>query len=65
MVERGVVVARRWWSRRPHGDAGMATAEYAVVIVAAVAFAAVLYKIVTSPAVQQALAAIVMRALKG
>jgi hypothetical protein len=65
MVDRVAAVVRRGGWRRPGGDAGMATAEYAVVIVAAVAFAAVLYKIVTSPAVQQALTAIVMRALKG
>ena len=44
-------------------DAGMTTAEYAVGTVAAVAFAAVLYKVVRSPAVSSALGAIVQSAL--
>jgi hypothetical protein len=44
-------------------DAGMSTAEYAVGTVAAVAFAAVLYKIVRSDAVSAALTAIVNKAL--
>jgi hypothetical protein len=44
-------------------DAGMTTAEYAVGTVAAVAFAAVLYKIVRSGAVQSALTAIIQSAL--
>jgi hypothetical protein len=39
-------------------DAGMTTAEYAVGTVAAVAFAAILYKVVRSPAVQDALSSI-------
>ncbi|MBB5871316.1 hypothetical protein F4553_004695 [Allocatelliglobosispora scoriae] len=45
-------------------DAGMSTAEYAVGTLAAVAFAGILFKVVTSNAVQSALAAIVQRALK-
>ena len=53
---------RRWLRR--HGEAGMTTADYAVGIVAAVAFAGILLKVLTSPAVQQALTAIVTRALK-
>jgi hypothetical protein len=44
-------------------DAGMSTAEYAVGTVAAVAFAAVLYKIITSSAVRSALSGIVQHAL--
>jgi hypothetical protein len=48
---------------RSTGDAGMSTAEYAVGTVAAVAFAAVLYKVVRSPAVQSALSDIVTSAL--
>jgi hypothetical protein len=44
-------------------DAGMATAEYAVGTVAAVAFAAVLFKVVHSSAVQAALSHIVTSAL--
>jgi hypothetical protein len=46
------------------GDEGMTTAEYAVGTLAAVAFAGVLLKVVTSGAVQAALAAIVQRALR-
>ncbi|HST49049.1 DUF4244 domain-containing protein [Jatrophihabitans sp.] len=45
------------------GEAGMATAEYAVGTVAAVAFAAVLFKVVHSSAVQTALSHIVTSAL--
>jgi hypothetical protein len=42
----------------------MTTAEYAVGIVAAVAFAGILLKVLTSPTVQQALTSIVTKALK-
>ena len=44
-------------------DDGMTTAEYAVGIIAAVAFAGILYKVVTSGTVVTALTAIVKRAL--
>ncbi|MFF1722386.1 DUF4244 domain-containing protein [Streptomyces sviceus] len=44
-------------------DDGMVTSEYAMGIVAAVAFAVVLYKVVTSGAVSAELQAIVKRAL--
>ncbi|WP_338179223.1 DUF4244 domain-containing protein [Jatrophihabitans sp.] len=44
-------------------DAGMTTAEYAVGTVAAVAFAAVLYKIVRSDAVASMLTSIIHSAL--
>jgi hypothetical protein len=44
-------------------DQGMTTAEYAVGTIAAVAFAAVLYKIVQSDAVSSALSSIVTSAL--
>lgn len=44
-------------------DAGMTTAEYAVGLIAAVAFAGILYKVVTSSAVMTALTGIVKRAL--
>ncbi|MBA3490183.1 MAG: DUF4244 domain-containing protein [Longispora sp.] len=50
--------------QRFRGDAGMNTAEYAVGTVAAVAFAGILYKVVTSPKVQSALTGIVERALQ-
>jgi Flp pilus assembly pilin Flp len=49
---------------RDQRDAGMSTAEYAVGILAAVAFAMVLYKVVTSDAVSSALGGIVHRALE-
>ena len=42
---------------------GMTTAEYAVGLIAAVAFAGILYKVVTSGTVTAALTAIVKRAL--
>jgi len=50
-------------TRRPSGDAGMSTAEYAVGTVAAVAFAVVLYKVVTSSAVMTALSKVIKSAL--
>ncbi|MHC3471476.1 DUF4244 domain-containing protein [Streptomyces sp. 7R007] len=49
--------------RATRRDAGMVTSEYAMGIVAAVAFAVVLYKVVTSGAVSAELQAIVKRAL--
>lgn len=56
-------IARRVKAIRHALDAGMTTAEYAVGTVAAVAFAAVLYKVVRSSAVQSALSSIVRSAL--
>ncbi len=50
---------------RGRGDLGMATAEYAVALLAAVGLATVLYKVVTGGAVQSALQAAVMKALRG
>ena len=44
-------------------EAGMTTAEYAVGTIAAVAFAAVLYKVVQSGVVQSALTAVIQSAL--
>jgi Flp pilus assembly pilin Flp len=44
-------------------DDGMTTAEYAVGLIAAVAFAGILYKVVTSGTVLTALTTIVKRAL--
>jgi Protein of unknown function (DUF4244) len=49
---------------RGRGDEGMTTVEYAVGTLAAVAFAGVLLKVLTSDAVQSALSAIVQRALQ-
>jgi hypothetical protein len=45
-------------------DDGMNTAEYAVGTLAAVAFAGLLLKVLTSDAVREALTAIVQRALR-
>lgn len=45
-------------------DAGMNTAEYAIGTLAAVAFAGVLLKVLTSGSVQAALTAIIERALR-
>lgn len=45
-------------------EAGMSTAEYAIGTLAAVAFAGVLLKILTSPGVRAALSHIISRALK-
>ncbi|NDZ70424.1 DUF4244 domain-containing protein [Streptomyces sp. SID10362] len=52
--------AAGWAFRR---DAGMVTSEYAMGIVAAVGFAVILYKVVTSDAVSAELQGIVKRAL--
>jgi len=56
-------IAQRAKAIRRTIDAGMTTAEYAVGTVAAVAFAAVLYKVVRSSAVQSALSSIIRSAL--
>lgn len=50
--------------RRLRTDDGMNTAEYAVGTLAAVAFAGILLKVLTSDRVQQALTALVERALR-
>ncbi|WTU05179.1 DUF4244 domain-containing protein [Kitasatospora sp. NBC_00070] len=55
------VRARRLGGAR--ADAGMTTAEYAVGTVAACAFAALLYKVVTSGVVSGALSELLNRAL--
>jgi hypothetical protein len=49
---------------RVRPDAGMNTAEYAVGTLAAVAFAGLLLKVLTSDTVQNMLTAIVQRALR-
>lgn len=53
----------RWAVRRPKGDGGSATAEYAIASVAACAFAAVLYKIVTGGSMVGALTRVLESAL--
>jgi len=45
------------------GDAGMSTAEYAVGLVAACAFAALLYKILTSSEMESLLRGLISKAL--
>ncbi|HEV7212891.1 MAG TPA: DUF4244 domain-containing protein [Blastococcus sp.] len=55
---------RRWALLRASAEAGMSTAEYAVGTVAACAFAAVLYRVVTGGSVVTALGHLVQRALE-
>ncbi len=52
-----------WLRGRATADAGMTTAEYAVGTVAAVGFAGLLYKVVTSAPVSSALSGVIERAL--
>ncbi|MGC0330481.1 hypothetical protein RKD23_003471 [Streptomyces sp. SAI-170] len=58
-----LVCGMRGWCRSRRRDAGMVTSEYALGIVAAAAFAVVLYKVVTSGQITAELQAIVKRAL--
>jgi hypothetical protein len=51
------------FASRMRGESGMSTAEYAVGTLAAVAFAGVLLKVLTSGAVQGALSELIERAL--
>ncbi|WP_344594600.1 DUF4244 domain-containing protein [Actinomadura vinacea] len=55
-------MARRW--RSDARDLGMSTAEYAVGVVAAVAFAGVLLKVITSSDVKSLLMTVVKSALQ-
>ena len=54
---------RRWRAVRARGEAGMSTAEYAVGTVAACAFAAVLYRVVTGGSIVKGLTDLVESAL--
>ena len=56
-------LARRWSRVRATGEAGMSTAEYAVGTVAACAFAAVLYRVVTGDSIVTGLGRLVQAAL--
>ncbi|MCX5398656.1 DUF4244 domain-containing protein [Streptomyces sp. NBC_00102] len=57
---------RDWWIRRyGRSDRGMTTSEYAMGTIAACAFAAVLYKVVNSGAVRDALQSLIKGALDG
>ncbi|MQA78061.1 MAG: DUF4244 domain-containing protein [Streptosporangiales bacterium] len=50
--------------RRARGDSGMTTAEYAVGTVAAVGLAGILYKLLTSPEVQELIWTIIQKAVE-
>jgi hypothetical protein len=56
-------LARRWAAVRATAEAGMSTAEYAVGTVAACAFAAVLYRVVTGDSIVTGLTDLVDSAL--
>jgi hypothetical protein len=56
-------IAGRWAAVRATGEAGMSTAEYAVGTVAACAFAAVLYRVVTGSSIVTGLTDLVESAL--
>ncbi|MCZ2813639.1 DUF4244 domain-containing protein [Modestobacter sp. VKM Ac-2979] len=60
---RRAALAQRWSEARVAGEEGMSTAEYAVGTVAACAFAAVLYQVVTGGSVVAALGELVQTAL--
>jgi len=57
------VLAQRWATVRAATQSGMSTAEYAVGTVAACAFAAVLYRVVTGGSIVTGLTDLVDRAL--
>ena len=59
-----VRAAVRLQTMRTSEDAGMTTAEYAVVTVAACGFSGVLYKVITSPQVLELVTNVLSRALK-
>lgn len=58
-------VRRHLRGRSATDDAGMATVEYAMVTIAAAAFAGVLIALIRSPEVRETLANIVGQALSG
>ncbi|MEU9255597.1 DUF4244 domain-containing protein [Streptomyces sp. NPDC048270] len=59
-----IICFRMWTALRGRGrDAGMSTSEYAMGTIAACAFAAVLYKVVTSDVVSTALQSTIGKAL--
>jgi hypothetical protein len=62
-VARPNALARRWAIVRATAEAGMSTAEYAVGTVAACAFAAVLYRVVTGGSIVTGLTDLVESAL--
>jgi uncharacterized protein DUF4244 len=69
-TQRSTVTRARWWrlviarlAGAVDGEAGMSTVEYAIGTIAAAAFAAVLYKVVTGDMIVGALNDLVQRAL--
>jgi hypothetical protein len=62
-LSRRGALSRRWAALRARGEAGMSTAEYAVGTVAACAFAAVLYRVVTGGSIVTGLTDLVESAL--
>ncbi len=68
IARAGLEVTRFWrsrWRVLLRGDGGMSTAEYAIGTLAAAAFASLLYAVVTSDTVREALTSLVQRALEG
>jgi len=59
------VMSRLLARLKTRDESGMATVEYALVTVAAAAFAAVLIAVIKSPEVRSALASLVGQALSG
>ncbi|MCA1820659.1 MAG: DUF4244 domain-containing protein [Pseudonocardia sp.] len=60
MIENKI---RQHWRQVAGDDAGMSTVEYAIGTIAAAAFAALLYKVVTGGAITAALTDLVQQAL--
>lgn len=62
-----LTTVRQWrsaaWRRLTRDDSGMSTAEYAVGTIAAAAFAAVLYAVVTGSSVVSGLSSLIGKAL--
>jgi hypothetical protein len=70
MVTEHGIATRRWWrlvvtrlAGAVEGESGMSTVEYAIGTIAAAAFAAVLYKVVTGDMIIGALNDLVKQAL--
>lgn len=63
VADRSSALGRRWAWLRQAPEAGMSTAEYAVGTVAACAFAAVLYRVVTGDSIVTGLTDLVDAAL--
>ena len=60
----GVRLRHRYRRAAGQPDAGMSTAEYAIGTVAACAFAAALYKVVTSGPILHSMQSVIQKALK-